>query len=401
MALFQEGWWDNPANQGPGYRFFSSREAGSPMGNIGQNFLGITPGTAGGAVTVEPPSAQQVREQGAVNQFFSPTTPTGTTVQEMGRRNWYDLPAGVISPDVWANNAADLQLPAWAEGHFTDPQSFYTWYSNMADSEAFPGIQATMQSQTEARRRTEAARQGAIDRLGGTRGMFESELADFRSDPYRAQVFAGLEERSGADYRAISELEEAAALNAMGQEYARAQAQRLTSAGSRGAIGSGTTATSSTSLQGTFASGGQNVRANIAGQNQTARLSALDRLASFSGTTEQLEMGYLGAIAQIDQELARIESDVNYMPTDFMAFDAAAFAREAYASELGMAERELDLYEQSLAFSNRDMWEIGLALPGSGIPSMVRGALGNIFTPGGSGGNYVSEQTGGATPGFG
>lgn len=367
MALFPQGYWENESNRGPGYDFWSTRP-GQWGQRFASNWLGIEPAGV-------PGTSSPVRPAGSGKPGRAP----GVGSQE----NWYDIDPNTLSRSMFESHAnmGDLPLPSWAEGNFADPQAFQTWYQANKDSPSLPAMVATLESTAEARRNTEAARSAAIDRLGGTRGMFETELGGFREDPVRAEILAELQRRASPDFRAITELQESAAMNSLAQEYARANAQRLTSAGSRGAIGSGTTAQTGASFQGATAGQALQTRALISGENESARAESLNSMARFSDTSEALEMAYFNAIGKIDAELARIEADVNYQPTDFMAFDAVSFARQQYAEGLGLAERELDLYEQSLQWQPSDTMDMLLRLPGSGIPQMAMNAFGNLFTP--------------------
>lgn len=369
MALFPQGYWEEEANRGAGYDFWSTRP-GQWGQRFASNWLGIEPGGVPGTSSpadLRPGSGKPGRAPGVTPGMGSQQNWWERDPAELGRANFETR-----------TNMSDLPMPSWAYGNFPDQQALQTWYQANKDSESLPAAIATYDSAAIAQQKTEAARAAAIDRLGGTRGMFETELGGFREDPVRAEILAELQRRASPEFRAITELQESAAMNSLAQEYARANAQRLTSAGSRGAIGSGTTQQTGASFQGSAAGQGLQTRALISGENEAARAQALNSMATFSNTTEALEMAYFNAIGKIDAELARIEADVDYQPTDFMVFDAVNFARQEYAEAVGMREREMDLYEQNLEWGPRDTLDLLLRLPGSGIPEWGSNFLGGF-----------------------
>lgn len=203
---------------------------------------------------------------------------------------------------------------------------------NESDPRFGAAFLANLESERETRRRNENARLNAINTLTGSSGRIQ----------------ALLDNQEALNFRVISPEEEQASLQQIAQQGATGQDRAISSAAGRGVLQSGPTLQNVASIRAQTAAAGVTERSSNAGINREAR--------------DRLEFALNSALTQIDQEIARIESDVNYIPSDFLPFAQLGFAADAFNTQTG-------LLEDQAGFTYEDLINLALQLPGTGLPA--------------------------------
>lgn len=200
---------------------------------------------------------------------------------------------------------------------------------------------ANLQSEEETRRRNEIARTNAISTLSGS-----SE-----------RIQALLDNQEALNFRVITPEQEQASLQQIAQQGATGQDQAISSAAGRGVLLSGPTLQNVASIRAQTSAQGVNLRSTNAGINLEAR--------------NRIEFALNQELNRIDDEIARIQSDVNYIPSDFLPFAQLGTAADIFNTQT-------DRLDQQAGFTTQDLFNAILSLPGTGIPETVAG----LFTGG-------------------
>ncbi len=251
-------------------------------------------------------------------------------------------------PGRFRDQPLEVALPPWAggPGGFVDPRTFYnSYWEQPAD------MRNTWLAQQES---AGSARQGIRDdqaaALANIQQQIEwvrSQQAGWQADPNRAAVLGGFNALATSDRPVISERGEAAYTNAIAQEVARNIAASQTRSAGRGTASGGAAGGVQAGIRSAGQAGALQLGANIDIANAEGRNRALNALSTATGNFERLDQSYDNATTALATYAANIQQNVQYEPTDHLAFSQLAFQREAYDQALASSQEAYDAWAKS------------------------------------------------------
>lgn len=252
-----------------------------------------------------------------------------------------------------SNRWIDATLPDQFAGQFPDAQSFYNLYQSAGPLGLF--LTANAASAESAADKAAEDVNLALTGLGGVKTQFGDALNTFRNDPRAAQVEGELMRRTSPDYRAVGELEESAVINELAQSVARATDAALNNAGFRGVSAGPGTAQRVSSIGALGEASGLQLRRGIEESNRRARSEALGQLDQFRQGRQAGELALLGALGDIERQIAAVQTGQQYVPTDFFPLAELQFGQEQFRTGQEFADRALAAEEAAAARAESEL----------------------------------------------
>lgn len=251
-------------------------------------------------------------------------------------------------------------VPAEFRDEVPDPETFYGIMQSLGPELGLFFI-ANAQSSQQARDDTAQAVSGAVTGLRGVQTQYGAALDAFRNDPEAARILAELNRRSSPEYRAVTEIEESAMMNELAQNIALATDAALANAGFRGVSQGPGTAQRVSAVGALGESGALGLRRGVAESNRRAQSEALGQLEDFRRSRHAGELSLLGALGDVERQIAAIESGQEFVPTDYFPLAELQFGQEAFQTARDFADRALTAEEAAAgraeAAATPDIWD--------------------------------------------
>jgi len=277
-------------------------------------------------------------------------------------------PGGAVTP---------VQVPEWASWTGMSPETFAPWWQDIRPEdrpEARAGLEFTG---SELGRRAEA-REAALTTLGGASGRVSGLIEGFDEDPLRRRIGEALEQRTQDDYRVVTEQEEMQRMLELGRTNNRLVEQARLRAAARGQVYTPASMERTGAIRAAGEAGVAGVRTDIAGENERARIAALDALGGHVDRGAEIRTGMVNMLNWIDTQIADIEQGVDTVPFDANAFAMMGVAFDRYDDAMENWREGQAAGEAALEPNLMDIvTDLGIAFPG--LIAQGAGAIGNLL----------------------